>query len=229
MVDVFWEWLLGLSLGGYLPSISWWVWKEILSVVRVRGPGMSVVRLDRSCECKGFIMRPLREKCNVAVKGTLEEVLLSSLPNITIGSVGVSKILRRFSAMPNIGRSIARVVLTLGRLSTAVSNRNDEALGVRTRKPYAVGKSSVVYPPSIRMLDGSLRVTALSRGSGFGVRVRMSGNEKCISTRRGGARRVPVNILPMSSVCAPIRGMDCRIRGAEMNRGSSCSGLVLRI
>lgn len=176
------------------------------------------------------MVRPLREKCNAAVKGDLHEILLSSLPKCTVASTGVSNMLRRFSAVPNIGRSIARVILGLGNIVLGVRNSNPGAVCVRTDNGYAIATNSVGASSSIRVLGPSRLVTALSRNTGLDVRVAYSENENCISTREGGRVVGPiVNIVTVSSVCAPILGIGCAIRGAHMKRVASCSGLSVRV
>lgn len=199
--------------------------------MRVRGPEVRARRLARSKGCNGFIIRPLRHNFNGALNGDLHHILLSSLRNYTIASVGVSNILRRFSAVPNMGRSIARVILGVGDLITGLRRADPGIVRVTTRNPYRMGTTSVGYSSRIRVLGPRLRVTALNRNTGLGVRVAISGNEKCVPSRHGGRldNGGIVNILPVSSVCAPILGMGCAISGAHMNRVASCSGLALSI
>ncbi len=198
-------------------------------VVRVRGPEVSAIRVATSNGCNGFIVRPLRENCTAALNGDVEEILLSVLPNTTMANVGVSNIIRRFSAVPNIGRSIARVVLGVGNVVTGLRTSTMGGICVRTRNPYIMATSSVGTSSRIRVLGPSVCVTALSRKTGLGVRLALRGNHKCISTSRGGPTRAIINCVPISSVCAPILGTGFSISGAHINGIASGNGLALRI
>lgn len=174
-------------------------------------------------------MRPLRHNCKAALKGSLHQVLLSSLPNATMAAVRVSNILRRFSAVSNIIRSIARVVLGVGGLTLGLCASRSGAVRVSMGNPTIIATTSVARSDSIRVLGPSLCVYAISRKTRFRIHLSMGGNHNCIHSRCGGARSVPVNILPISSVCAPVDGIGCRIRGAHVKRGGVCSGLALSI
>lgn len=177
-----------------------------------------------------FIIRPLRENFNAALNGKVEEILLSSLPNCTVASIGVSNILRRFSAVPRIGRSMARVILGLGGIVLGVRSRDRGALCVGTDNRNRVATNSVRRNTSMRVLGPSLRVTCLSRNTRIVVRVATSDNENCIPYSHGGRLvSLPVNAVTISSVCAPILGIGCAIRGAHINRRASLSGLILSI
>lgn len=217
----------------YAPSACVGPVEEIYMIFSFGGPGVRVASISSSGGCKEFIMRPLREKCKAALNGTLEEVVLSSLPKTTIDSIGVSNMLRRFDSVPNIGRSIARVVVGLGSLTVGGASRSSRigATCVRFRKRNIMANTSVRYSSSVRVMGPRRMVTALDNNGSDGlcVRLAVAGNEKCMDSSGGGARSVPVNILPVSSVCAPVSHIGLAIRSAHMNRIASCSGLALSI
>ncbi len=196
-----------------------------------RGPsGMLVLRTSRGCN--GFRFHPLRPNFNVAINGTLHQVLLSSLRKCTVGAVHVTNIRRRFTSISKMGRSIAGVVLGLGRIQFGGVMRRFRGRGidVAIRGSARFGTNSVGgCLAKFRILGPRLIVYRLSTGTAVRVRLSVGGNHKCIPTSRGHVFYASIGMVPVSSVCAPVEGMGCTIRGCHMRRGASCRGLILRV
>lgn len=126
-------------------------------------------------------------------------------------------------------RSMASVVLGVGGLTLGVCSSRRGALRVSIRNRNMIGTTSMARSDSIRVLGPSLRVTALNSGTRLHVHLATEHKENCAPTSRGGERSRPVNIVPVSSVCAPMSHVSCRMRGAHINRVAGCSGLAFSI
>lgn len=170
----------------------------------------SVIRTSRK-RCNHFIVRPLRHDRNVAINGTLHEILLSGLRNITVATIQVTKTARRFSAVANIQRSILSILLGVGRVVLHDRADRPRVNHLLIRKPTHMATRRFSLPSRIRIIGHRRCVTAITSNCALRVRFQVRQKRNCQTISHDGSSTATLSFVRVSSIFVPIHGIGCAI------------------
>ncbi len=149
----------GHKIQGSVPVVS----RGVFMVPRdIRGS-----RTATASRCTHCRMKPFRGNCTRAINVSLHHILLDSVRNVTVATIHVGNTSRRFAAISNVTRSIASVVVTLGRMLVGAANTVPRRLAVDGGNPYIMATNSFRATGTIAVIGPRLPVTAMTTNTRF--------------------------------------------------------------
>lgn len=188
-----------------------------------------VERVEESRDYGKFTITPLEHGFGVTLGNALRRVLLSSLGGAAVTSLRVTDVMHEFTTIPGVREDVIQVMLQVKLLRFKMHNVETAQIHLDVKGEGTITAADIITPPEVEIINPDLYLFSMNEKD---AHVEM---DMTVETGRGylpagdRAERLPIGMLPVDAIFAPIRRVNWAVTGARVGRSTNYDRLNLEI